>query len=694
MKSDFRAILLIMCMCAGACTAVAQVQMSRNTDAQAAASGSNRLTGGSRSAGQQPGDTTEVEDDPCIPILDHRRCFTLDPMTSLVFAAVPDTTFLDLGNRQSMESKALAITYTGNLYSPHQVEAFFDRRTSHDFLFANAYNLFRTDPSQQIYYNTKMPFTVLNYSKSGGSTQANDHLKMNFAGNFNQQIGIGSQLDYVYARGEYPSSSAKPLRWASYGYYEGDQYKAYLNFNLSKLANQENGGIMDRGYVLNPDNYNSNFTEARNMPTNMDGVWSDNDQRQLHFQHSYELGKWNEVTDPADSAVYDEFTPIATIFHSIDFESWKHVYRMDAGADATESGFFSNYYYDSALTHDSTQYRNFNSYAGIRLNEGFNKFSQFGIGAFIGYERQHYILLQDSTNLSYINRNHYSNNVWVGGQLSRHLSSILTFDANIRTAISGDKVGDIDINGTVQTVIPFGKKRPETGLRSDSVIIQAGGFIRNSRVSYLMDHYFSNHFRWNNDFDREQRVRIEGKISYPRTQTSVRVGIEHINNFHYFGEDFLPAQYGNQLDIFGLEIRQGLHAGKWLNWDNAVLVQTSTDEDVLSLPNVSIESDLSFRFTIARTLHIQAGVAGYYHTAYYAPTYQPATQQFAVQHDIKCGNFPVLNGYINANLKRIKFFMAMHNMLNNAVTNNTFLMPYYPMQPRRFEYGVILDLQN
>ena len=643
--------------------------------------------------GEQP-DTMTVEDNPCIPLLDHRRSFTLDPVTGLVYSAVPDTTFLDLGNRQSMESHALAITYTGNLFSPHQVEAFFDRREQHDFLFANAYNLFRTDASQQIYYNTRIPFTVLRYSKSGGSTQANDHLKLEFAGNVNSRLGVGTQLDYVYARGEYPSSSTKPLRWTSYVYYEGEQYKAYINYNLTKLANQENGGITNREYVLNPDAYNDNFTEARNMPTSLADTWNDNDQHQIHFQHSYDLGKWSEAVDPADSSTYETFTPVATIFHSLDIESWKHVYRMDKGADGTDAGYFEHYYYDATTTHDSTQYRDFSTYAGIRLNEGFSRFSQFGVSALIGYERQHYIMHQDTTDLSYVARHHRSDNVWVGGQLSRHLSSLLTFDITARTALSGDKAGDIDIEGQARTVLPFGHRDPETGQRSDSVIVQFGGYMKNDRVSYLMDHYFSNHFRWSNDFSREQKVRLEGKISYPRSHTSVRAAIEHINNYHYFGSDFLPREYGKQLDIFGLEIRQGLYAGQWLKWENAVLVQTSTDDEVLALPNVSVETDLSFRFRIARTLSIQAGVAGYYHTAYYAPAYQPATQQFATQRDYKCGNFPILNGYINCNLKRIKFFMAMHNLLNNAVTNDTFLMPYYPMQPRRFEYGLILDLQN
>jgi hypothetical protein len=45
-------------------------------------------------------------------------------------------------------------------------------------------------------------------------------------------------------------------------------------------------------------------------------------------------------------------------------------------------------------------------------------------------------------------------------------------------------------------------------------------------------------------------------------------------------------------------------------------------------------------------------------------------------------------------LKRIKFFLAAHNMLENAVTNNMFIMPNYPNPFRRIEYGLILDLQN
>jgi hypothetical protein len=36
----------------------------------------------------------------------------------------------------------------------------------------------------------------------------------------------------------------------------------------------------------------------------------------------------------------------------------------------------------------------------------------------------------------------------------------------------------------------------------------------------------------------------------------------------------------------------------------------------------------------------------------------------------------------------------MYNMLDGAVTSDTFIGPYYPLTPRRFEWGVSVDFQN
>ena len=294
-------------------------------------------------------------------------------------------------------------------------------------------------------------------------------------------------------------------------------------------------------------------------------------------------------------------------------------------------------------------------------------------------------MMQDTLDYSFIDRTHHSNNLYVGGQLSRHQSSRLTFDVTAKFGISGDKVGDIDITGQLQTVLPVGK---------DSITVQGSGYFRNQKVSYMMNHYFSNHFKWSEDFNPEQRLHLQANLKYSLTGTEAKVGIEHISNYHYFSAaDFLPHETSEMVELFSLEATQRLH-WKAIHFDNRVLFQKSTHEDILSVPKITWESDLSLRFVIAHSLTTQLGVTGYYTTKYYAPTYQPATQQFAVQNDIECGGFPIFNAYVNCNLKKIKFYVMYSGFGTKSFSNDAFIMPYYPLQSSRLEYGVIFDLQN
>ena len=633
------------------------------------------------------GGSTE-EEDPCVQKSDERFCWTQDPITGIHYSQIPDTSHLDLGNRQTMQGKSLGLVHTGNLFAPHYVINLFDRRRDNDFLFVNAYSLFAKRPEDILFFNTKLPYTTAGYLTSGSSTRSNDRLILNFAGNIDKRIGLGTFLDYVYARGEYISQSTKPLNWTSYVYFNDDQYKASLTYTLMNLANQENGGIQERDYVLYPDQQTSTtFTTPYTMPTNLTDTWNDNDGWNLHFNHSYDLGKWDEYINPEDSTdVTEKFTSIASIFHSVDVEHFKHVFRMKKGADATDThDYYPNHFINNSITEDSTSYLNFSTYAGIRINEGFSKWSQFGLSAFIGYQHQSYTMMQDTLDYDFINRSHSSNSLFIGGQISRQQSNRLLFDVTAKIGISGDKAGDVDITGQLKTVLPVGK---------DSITVQGAGYFRNQKVSYLMNHYFSNHFKWSEDFDPEQRVNLQANLRYSLTGTEAKVGMEHISNYHYFSsEDFQPHEFDDMIEIFSVEASQKLH-WKAIHFNNRVLFQKSTKEEVLALPKIVWESDLNLQFVIAHALTTQMGVTGYYTTKYYAPTYQPATQQFAVQSEYECGGFPIFNAYINCNLKKIKFYIMYSGFGTKMFSNDTFIMPYYPLQSTRLEYGVIFDLQN
>lgn len=651
-----------------------------------------------RGAGAQQGDEGSASDDenPCIDIDDHRFCWTIDPITGIQYPQVPDTSYIGMANRETMVGKSLGLVHTGNLYSPHLVTNIFDRKPEHDFIFVNAYSLFAHRPDDVLFYNTLLPYTTVAYSTSGTNRQSNDRLRINFAGNIDREIGLGTSLDYVYARGEYISQSTKPLNWTSYAYYNTDQYKAALTYNISKLANQENGGILDREVVLTPNKFDNSFTDPQTMEVALDNTWNDMDGWNLHFNHNYDLGFWEDYVDPADTAnIAERFTSVASIFHSIDVEHFAHNFRMDSDADQTiAKNFFDYHYINKKLTQDSTAYFSFETYAGLRINEGFSKWSQFGLSAFVGYQHQSYQMKNDSINADYFPRTHISNNLFVGGQISRHQSSLLTFDATAKIGLSGDKKGDIDVNGQMQTVIP---------VKGDSITVQASGFYHDNNPRYMLRHFHSNHFRWSEDmdiaqkFNREHHLHLEGKFIYSLTGTQVKVGIEEIKNYHYFSaEDFLPHEHDKSIEVISAEISQNLH-WKGIHWNNRLLLQTTGDKEaskVFPMPKLVWESDLSLRFVIAGALTTQLGITGYYFTKYYAPTYQPATQQFAVQDKIECGDYPLFNAYVNCNLKRIKFYVMYSGIGKQAFSNDAFIMPTYPLQSTRLEYGVVVDLQN
>jgi len=291
--------------------------------------------------------------------------------------------------------------------------------------------------------------------------------------------------------------------------------------------------------------------------------------------------------------------------------------------------------------------------------------------------------MQDSLNLDYIQRQHTSHNVFVGGQLSRHLDSRLTFDVTARLGLTGDKQGDFDLSGNLQTVIPVGH---------DSITFAGSGYIRSTTPSYMLQHYYSRHYNWNASFDRERRVNLEGRLRYSLTGTEARVGVQNLSNYIYFSQaDSIPLQTAKEIQVISAEISQKLH-WRAIHFDNRVLLQKSSHDEMLPLPKLVWQSDLNLQFCIAGALTTQLGITGVYTSKYYAPNYQPAIQQFAVQDEIECGGFPIFNAYVNCNLKKIKFYIMYSGL--TAFTNNTFFMPYYPIQSTRIEYGVSFDLQN
>ena len=224
--------------------------------------------------------------------------------------------------------------------------------------------------------------------------------------------------------------------------------------------------------------------------------------------------------------------------------------------------------------------------------------------------------------------------------------------------------------------------------------VKAYGHFSNTSAPYLMNNYISNHFAWKNDFGKIRRLRLGGILDLPHTGTNINVGVENVQNHIYFNADGLPTQAGGSVQVFSIHAQQNLH-WRALHWDNTIIYQTSTDEAVIPLPKLAIYSNLYLFFRVAKVLKVQLGVDCDYYTKYKAPAYQPATMAFCNQREIDCGNYPLMTAYVNMKLSRARFFVLFSHVNQGLIgDNNYFSMPHYPLNPRRFQMGVIVDFAN
>ena len=203
---------------------------------------------------------------------------------------------------------------------------------------------------------------------------------------------------------------------------------------------------------------------------------------------------------------------------------------------------------------------------------------------------------------------------------------------------------------------------------------------------------------------KENRTRIEGLFSYTKTDTKLRVAMENIKNYTYFGMSYdltdtggrqnmtcNAIQASDDINVLTAQLHQNFRLGP-LNWENLITYQRSSDQDVLPLPTWNFFSNLYLKFRIAKVLGVELGTDVTYFTKYYAPDYCPAINQFAIQQNeasrVELGGYPFMDVYANLALKGVRFFLVMTNVLNGSGNHMKFLTPHYPTNGSVIHFGV------
>ncbi len=608
----------------------------------------------------------------------------------------------------SMASDAWATT--GNLGGPGMNLLWFEKEKPSGFLFYDALGFWMPSFAKQKFHNTYIPTTILQYNYCGNSENHQDRLQADFAGNVNRRIGIGGFIDYLHSKGCYNYQAAKNFNFGLSAYYFGDRYELQTFYQQIYHQNQENGGITDDRYITDPAAVQGGVTSVqyKSIPTRLTSAKNRLDGAQFFMNHAYKIGYWSEE-QVNDTLTRDIYNPVMKILYSFDFHSYRHAFSEKS----REQDFWENFYFDQASTYDNTKLNTISNTVGIYLIEGFRKWMKFGLSAYATYQLNQFSLPnavygsgsdgedssgeqepspETSNSLTPLpssglpDAKHNQNFVFIGGRIEKAQGSILRYNADVRFGLSGDAAGDLELNGQILTNIP---------LFGDTVAIEAHGGFHNTTPDWISKHYASNHFIWNNDFGKIRSVKFGGSLEIPWTRTKAMINVENLQNHIYFGNDYLPHQFGGSVQIMSVGLQQDFKVGI-LNWNNRVCWQVSSNNGVIPLPQLSVYSNLFIKARVFKVLHLQVGVDCDYYTKYKGYTYQPATMTFCNQDETSLGNYPFCNAYINLRLYRCRFYVMMSHVNQGLFGSpyNEFSLPHYPINPRRFQIGIAVDFAN
>ena len=642
--------------------------------------------------------------------------YRLTPSLGEAYVAPLDTNKLNFSNSTLVESKSLAIGYLANLGAPAQTKIFSERQEARDFIFADAYDYYITTPKNAYFYNTKIPYTNVLYTTAGGSTNKEEQLKGTMTMNFGKKINVGADIDYIYGRGHYKNNGNKLLSYRFFGSYQTDRYEMHAYLSNFNFVNYENGGMANDSTISHPDEY---FPEGRPSDTKsydiryLTNAWNRVRGKRYFLTQRYNLGFTRELEEEDEEGNPKEmFVPVSSIIHTIDYEDNRRRFiadntaLMDSSYIVDDNGLrFPRIYGLGATLNDQTSSWNLKNTIGLSLREGFQDWVKFGLTAFVRLEKRRFKLEPRIEGLDYgeYGRGPYFSvdnidlknlptaklydefSTYVGAELSKRQGSILTYNARGELCMVGSDVGEFRVTGDLQTRFKLFNK---------DAVIKADAYIKNVTPAFYMRHNHSRYYWWDNpNFNMTQQIYAGGEVYLESSKTTLKAGVESIQNYIYFNKQGFPVQHGSNLQVVSARIKQDFRF-RAFGWENEACWQLSSDESVLPLPSLSAYSNMYLAVKVAKVLTVQLGANVYYNTAYYAPYYEPATQQFQVQDEVKVGNYPLVNAYVNFHLKQARFFVMAYNLSSKFADPNYFSLAHYPLNPMVLKMGIAVTFNN
>ncbi len=566
-------------------------------------------------------------------------------------------------------------TYLANSGLAVKSNIYFESNPETGYLFLNSFTPYMHQANATTYYNTQKPFTLFGY-QTGPKEEQN--IELIHTQNVNPHLNGFFQFNNYSSKGHYEHQQTKNNSGTFGGAHIRGRFATHVSFSFSRINTEENGGIVDPFYIqdtsLSPaevstklskgTNYIKDkqwfidqkigFVKSRKRDTNKTGGFL------FSIQYNYQRqNSWRIYED--DSAGY--YNPITD----------KHEYLYQNN-------------YSNSTSFDTSGYSHNRHLVRINLEEAPG--NSLGFGAYIGAGKHsaNYQYYNKDTVFTHLENTTIHSTFLEGGIFRLRPSSSLHFYGHYQYFIKGYRKNDVSLSGMIS--VKAGK-----GLFHSEVTVE--GKTESKTNDYFLTKYRSNHFKWDNNFDKENVTELKVKYKLPKLKTEIGARYALLTNYIYYDSLALPSQFANDFNVLDIYFDNAITI-RGFNLLNKVNYQQSGKQEVLPLPKLSTYNALYYEHNITfpttqGKMQIQLGVDVNYWTAFYAPAYSPATAQFHMQNKQLVGDYPFFGAFVNIEIKRMRIYIKGEHINYSIMANdnaNYFTAPNYPTPKMVFKYGL------
>lgn len=487
-------------------------------------------------------------------------------------------------------------------------------------------------------------------------------LDSRLAMNLHKRLNISVAYRGLRSLGNYRNSLSSHTNFrATISYLSKDKrYQLRTHFASQDIENQENGGITEE-HISNFEDNISDFEDRGKINVNLESGTSFLVGKRTFVDHNY------KILSSKDTLPYK--ISKLKIGHLFTYETKQYKYDIPS-----ETTFWGNSF--KRVTDDKTSFKSMR-------NQGYLDFtSPYVLGKFrVLANYQHYFQGYKSIVTTNANKGIYrlkGDFISLGAQWQSSIKNV-ALRANAERIVAGDLTGN---NLTAKAY--YKKKDAEI-----SASIQLSSKAPDFSFTFFQSNF--QEYNWLNDFKNTNTRILKFGLKNKWLQTSA--SFTQIKNFLYFEQrtQAKPAQFSGTVNYFKIKAANDIKFGKFALNTTALFQKVNDGKAVFRVPEWIARTSFYYTsyFFKKKSLYLQTGLTANYFSAFKAPSYNAVIGDFVVQNDTQIGGTPILDYFINGQIRRTRIFIKAENLLSAINKTNYYAAPNTPYRDFVIRFGIV-----